>query len=180
MNIVYRFANIDDKDAKEIAYVSAKSWYDTYQNIMPMDYLKDRLDNLNQATINTKKFLENAKNYLVCEIDKKVVGICYYSDSKKEEYKNYGYLEALYLLKKYQGLGIGKEMFKKAVQGLIDEGYNKMYLECAVGNDTINFYKKYGGKVVDTTGYHIKNFSIFVDIIVFDDLNKTLKLLNEV
>ena len=25
-------------------------------------------------------------------------------------------------------------------------GYNKMYLECLKGNDTINFYKKYGGK----------------------------------
>ena len=41
MNIVYRFANIDDKDAKDIAYVSAKSWYDTYQNIMGIDLAKN-------------------------------------------------------------------------------------------------------------------------------------------
>lgn len=182
MNIVYRFANINDKDAKEIAYVGVKSWYDFYQNIMPYDYLKNRMDNLDIEEVKTKEFLENSNQYtkIVCEIDNKVVGFCYYMDSDNDKYKNHGYLQSLYLLKEYQGLGIGKQLFQKAVEGLIDKGYNKMYLECAVGNDVINFYKKYGGKVVDTTGYHINDFSIFVDIVVYDDLDKTLKLLSEV
>ena len=39
-------------------------------------------------------------------------------------------------------MGIGKELFKIAVEGLIKMGYKKMMLECMTGNDTLNFYKK--------------------------------------
>ena len=99
--------------------------------------------------------------------------------NSQEEYKNYGYLEALYLLKEYQGLGIGKEMFKIAIESLINMGYDKMYLECAVGNKHLDFYEHYFGNIVDRVDYDISDFSIKADILVFEDLHKVLEKINK-
>ena len=66
------------------------------------------------------------------------------------------------------------ELFKIAIKGLIDMGYNKMYLECLQGNDTINFYKKYGGKVINTVDFPIKDFTVKADIVEFIDIKELI------
>lgn len=41
MNISYRFAN--ENDAYGISYVSAYSWMETYNKLLPKKYLEDRI-----------------------------------------------------------------------------------------------------------------------------------------
>ena len=181
MNIIYRSASIDDYEG--IYYVSAYSWDETYRGYMPDDYLDDRINNFYERSLKTKSFLEkldqenNLDKYLVCEVDGKIVGICQYSKSENEKYPNSGLLGAIYVLKKYQGLGIGKTLFKMAIEGLSNMGFNDMYLECLTGNETIHFYEKYGGKIVENIEYPISDFKVKADIVYYEDLKLVLERL---
>lgn len=183
MNIVYRKAKVEDYDG--IYYVSCYSWDETYRGLLPDEYLDDRINNYEERKLRTKKFLEKLEEagdldkYLVCEVDSMIVGICQWSKPLNENYKNHGLLGALYVLKKYQKLGIGRDMFRMAVEGLMDIGYDTMYLECMTGNDSVNFYKKYGGIIVENIDYPISDFTVKADILVYDDLSKTKELLSK-
>lgn len=169
MNISYRFAN--ENDAYGIAYVSAYSWMETYNKLLPKKYLEDRINNIDSRVEKTKCFIKNHPNYLVAMDDDKVIGICEYEKSDDEKRLGYGKVGALYVLEKYQGYGIGKELFKKAINGLIGMGYNKMYLECMSGNDTINFYTKYDGIIEETIDFPISRVgNVKADIVVYNDL----------
>jgi len=167
-NIIYRKAELDDSYG--IEYVAAHSWKETYSDFMPTEYLDNRIANINNKVDKVRSFLAITNNYYVVEVDNKIVWILHYLKSENEKFKNYGYLEAIYVLKDYQGLGIGKKLFKIALKGMIELGCNNMYLECLKGNSTIGFYQKYGGKVIDTIDYPIKDFSVKADIVEFKNI----------
>ena len=172
MNITYQEAT--EEDAYGINYVIAHSWKETYTGLLPDEYLNKRIENIPNKTEQTKEFIRNYKGkYIVAKDGEKVIGILAYCPSENEEYKDYGYLNAIYLLKEYQGLGIGKELFQKAIQGLQEMGYDKMYLECMTGNQAIDFYKKYDGIIVGQTDYPINSVGeVKADVVLFHDLNK--------
>lgn len=178
-NVIIR--KVNPNDAYGVEYVSAHSWKETYSGLISDEYLDNRvkkIDNKDEERINkTRTFLETAKNYYVAEYDNKIVGLLSVREAI-DEYPEYGHLGAIYVLKDYQGYGIGKELFKKGIEDLIEMGYSKMQLECMKGNNTINFYKKYEGHVVDTIDYPIKDEIVKADIVLFEDINKILELLN--
>lgn len=176
-NVCYRKATIDD--AYGIEYVASHSWKETYYDFMPKSYLDNRIANIENRTERTREFLKNNDNYWVATVNDKIIGILYFSNSKEEKYINYGYLGAIYILKDYQRFGIGKELFKIALKGLIDMGYNDMYLECLKGNSAIDFYKHFGGKIIDTIDYPISDFSVKADIVEFNDLNNMLNIMEK-
>lgn len=176
--IKYSYATF--ADAYGINYVAAHSWKETYSGLLPNKYLDDRIKNISSKTEATKKFLGtyNGK-YIVAKDKGKVIGILAFCPSMNEKYKEYGYLNAIYVLKDYQGYGIGKELFKRAVYGLRQMGYSKMKLECMCGNETLNFYKKYMGIVECQIDYPIKDVGVVkADVVLFEDLAKTTELLN--
>ena len=168
-NVIYRKATIDD--AYGIEYVAAHSWKESYWDYMPHDYLETRVATVENKIERARNLLETTNTYYVAEIDNKVIGILHYKESQNEKYRDYGYLESIYVLEKYQGQGIGKELFKIAINGLKELGYNKMYLECLQGNKTINFYKKYSGKIIETIDFPIRDFVVKADIVLFEDIN---------
>lgn len=182
MNIIYREAKIDDYEG--IYYVSCYSWEETYRGYMPDEYLDDRINNFNERALKTKAYLENLDfegdldKYLVCEVDGKIVGICQYSKSQNDFYADSGLLGALYVLKDFQKLGIGKELFRRAAIGIRNMGYKTMYLECLTGNDAINFYLKYGGQIIENIDYKISNFSVKADIVYYDKIREVIKKLS--
>ena len=179
MDIIYKKA--DENDAYGIEYVSAYSWKETYSGLLPDNYLDDRIKNIPNKVEKMKQFLKNyTGDYIVAKDGNNVIGILAYRASYDDKYKEYGYLEALYVLKEYQGLGIGKELFRQAIIGLRKMGYNKMMLECMTGNHTLAFYQKYCGIISENTDYQIKNVGLVkVDIILFDNLDKVFEKINE-
>lgn len=179
MNIVYKKA--ETSDAYDVAYIAAYSWKETYEGLLPDDYLNDRVNNIEERLEGTKNFISKYDgNYVIVRDDDKPVGILAYRKSNDEKYKDYGYLEAIYVLKDYQGYGIGKELFKMAIEDFISMGYNKMYLECMKGNSTLSFYEKYDGRVVDTINYNIRDdINPETYIMTFDDLEKVLAKINK-
>lgn len=171
-NIIYRKATIED--AYQIEYVAAHSWKETYTGYMPDEYLEERILTIENKVERAQKLLINVDTYYVAEVDKKVVGILYYKKSLDEKYKDYGYLDSIYVLKDYQKIGIGKKLFEIAIKGIINLGYNKMYLDCLKGNNAVNFYKKYGGRTTTTADFPIKDFIVKVEIIEFENIKNIL------
>ena len=179
MNIIYEKATAED--AKAIRYIGAYSWKETYTGLVPEDYLDYKTEHYEDKVDKEKKLIRDANNnYYVARVDGKTVGYVLYGQTNNEKYKDFGYVGALYLLNEYQGYGIGKQLFKIALEGLKKQGYTKMMLECMDGNNTINFYKKYLGEVVDDMDYPLNDGKIVVkaDIMVFD-IDKSLEVMNE-
>lgn len=167
MNIEYRKATIDD--AYGVAYVSAHSWRETYSELVPEEYLNNKINNINNSVKRTEKFLSNHLGYLVALDNNKVIGICEFN----EDDKKYGKIGALYLLKEYQGYGIGKKLFMLGIKGLIDMRFNDMKLECMSGNKTVNFYKKYGGIIIDTIDFSLRDgTTVKADVLEFNNLKE--------
>ena len=178
MNIIYKKASIED--AHDVAYIAAYSWKETYEGLLPSDYLEERVNTIEERLDNTKNFISNYDgNYVIVRDDDKPVGILAYRKSNNDKYEDYGYLEAIYVLKDYQGYGIGKELFKIAIEDFLSMGYNKMYLECMKGNNTLNFYEKYDGVIEDTINYHIRDdINPETYIMTFNNLEEVLTKLN--
>ena len=174
--VIYRKATVND--AYDIEFVAANSWMQTYSNLMPYNYLKNRIDNIDKKVDNIKDFLNKTNTYYVAEIDNKIIGIMHYSKCNDDKYKNYGQIGAIYVLKEYKGLGIGKNLFKIAVDGIIEFGYNSIVLECIKDNPSIGFYKKYDGIIVSEYKRKIDDFYVDAYIIEFKNLKEVLNKLN--
>lgn len=167
------------EDAYGAEYVAAHSWYDTYKPFIPIEYLTYRVEHIEERVPRVEQRIEESPAYHVLTDNNKIIGILNYKPNQNEKYKNYGYLESIYILTEHHGKGLGKVLFKKAIEGLIAMGYNDMYLECIVGNPTMEFYKKYTGYVIDEIDFPIKDFSVKAYVVLFNDLKKILTMLDE-
>lgn len=177
----FKIREATKEDAYGVEYVAAHSWKETYSGLLSDEYLNNRvnkIDNNNIERINkTKEYLSKVSNYYVLIVNEKIIGILYVTDNL-DNYKDYGHMDALYILKEYQGYGLGKELFNFGIKRLIDMGYNKMQLECMKGNKILSFYQKYGGYIVDTIDYPIKDEIVKADIILFDDIKDIYEKIN--
>ena len=174
-DIVIRKATIED--AYGIEYVGANSWYETHTDLMPQAYLEERIKTVEDKIPRAEQLLGNVDTYYVATHNNKVIGILYFDKSQSDKFPNHGYLNSIYVLKEYQGIGLGKKLFIKCLEELINMGYNDMYLECLVGSPTQSFYEKYDGYIVDTVDFPIRDFSVKVNIYEFKDLQSILNKL---
>ena len=137
------------EDCKEIAHVVTISWNETYKEIVPDWFLKELYNNEDERTDKSlNEFDEKNNNYLVLEIDKRVVGFVWYGKSSDQDFDNCGEIIALYILKEYQGYGLGRALVEHAREELKKLGFNKFIIACLKGNPSNEFYKHIGGKYI--------------------------------
>ncbi len=121
------------EDAFGRGYVHWKSWQETYARLIPAQEL---------ARQTLEKCQEIARAYpqntLIAKTDGRVVGFACWS-----EQDGYATVEALYVLKEFQGLGIGKMLLKLAMQEL---GAREEYALWVLGGNesAIGFYEHHG------------------------------------
>ena len=175
--ITIRKATIND--AYDIEYVGAQSWYESYSDYMPKEYLENRIKTVKEKIPRAQKYLQNKDTYYVAIFDNKVIGILDFEISSNEQFSNYGHLISLYVLKEFQNLGVGKLLFKKAIEELINMGINDMYLECIDNGPATGFYKKYDGQIINRINYPISSFSVPANIFIFNDLKTILKTIEK-
>lgn len=169
--IEYREANVDD--AYYIAYVNVHTWKSTYYDLIDNDFIDKRIKNILFRSEKLKAALSKDNNFIVATDGEVVVGYVTYGKSRNEKYKG-GEIGALYLLKEYQGQGIGKNLFLEAISKLIDTGYTSMILNCLKGNKTLGFYKRMGGIVVDSRTEKLDTIVLEEDVIYYPELEKIL------
>lgn len=137
-------------DAYWISYVNAHTRYSTYRWLIPEKILETRINSIDERTEKTREFIANGKNYLVIENNEthEIVWMSIYWPSRNENHPNSGEIYAIYILKEYQKIWLGKKLFIAWINGLIKLWYNDMIINVLKWNNAIDFYKKYGGQVV--------------------------------
>ena len=136
--ITIREATVNDAEGK--GYVHYQSWIETYTNLMPQEYL-DSLS-LERSIETARKYPQNT---LVAEDNNRIIGFACYLPCRDEDIKKAGEVMAIYILKEYKGMNIGKK--------LMDECYKKMkefnifvIWVLASNKHAIDFYKHLGYK----------------------------------
>ena len=84
---------VNENDANGIAYVSAYSWFETYQGLVSEKYLNEKNNNINKKAVHEKDYIRNNPNGLVAIDNDSVIGFCYYG----KDSNNIGEIRALYL-----------------------------------------------------------------------------------
>ncbi len=109
--IIIRKANLSDAYGK--GYVHYYSWLETYTGLINQDYL----DSLTlDRCVNIAK--NHPENTFVAEIDNQIVGFACYMESRDKDLVDTGEITAIYVLKKHQGLGIGKKLVEACFKAL--------------------------------------------------------------
>lgn len=135
-------------DASGIAKVHVDSWRTTYKNIIPDQFLK----NLSYQR-REELWINNIPkgNVFVAENDEgKIVGFSSGGKERSGKYKEYqGELSSIYILKEFQGQGIGKALAKPVIEELEKLGVNTMLVFVLEDNNSKLFYEAMGGKIID-------------------------------
>lgn len=150
--IKIRKANLTD--AKAIAKVHVDSWKTTYVNIVPDEYLnKLSYESREQVWANA---IPSGGVYVAENNEGLIVG---FSKGGKERSGNYdgydGELYAIYILKEYQGRGIGTALVKPVIDELKGMGSTSMVVLVLEENISCKFYELLGGKKIDTVEVEI-------------------------
>jgi len=140
------------QDALGIAQVHVDSWKTAYAGILDTDFLAN-LSYEKRRNLWTRIFsgLNGIPPYPVFvafdTISSCVVGFCAGGEAREESDKIFeGELYSIYLLQKYEGFGIGRKLFQKMKDTLLERGYKNMCLWVLKENSHARrFYEKMGG-----------------------------------
>ena len=144
------------EDVFAIRHVVTLAWNETYKGIVP-DWFLDSLSKTEKekAQHNYDNYDSKEEKYYVLEVDGNIVGFSKYGKSNDPELINYGEIIALYILKKYQGNGYGKELVNVTFDKLKSMGFNKVIIACLKENPTNEFYKHIGGKYLKNSEFSL-------------------------
>lgn len=126
-----------EKDYERKGYIHFRSWHETYDGLMDSGYLEKH--SLERCINIAKKYPENT---LVAEYKNEIVGFASYHKSRDSE-DDRGEVSALYVLKDYQKLGIGKALMDECINRLATYEYISIWV---LHNNmpAIAWYEHYG------------------------------------
>lgn len=147
MNYNIRLAN--KNDCLELSKLKQKVWQETYRGIYP----NEKIDDFDYEN-NKEKFIKIIENpdiqLYVVEDEAKIIGYMDFGIPSRpfKDYKQE--IGLLYILKEYQGKGIGKRLFNMAYENIKKTGFNEFFVCCNKYNiPAQKFYEKMGGEIID-------------------------------
>lgn len=156
------------EDALQIAIVNVYTWKTQYSGLMTEEVIDDRVASVEQMAAKNRQRIIDDANYIVAEVDGTIVGFTRFAKSTYKDYEDAGEIYALYLLKGFNGKGLGRKLFEAARDELKKSGYNKMIIKCLKGNPTLDFYKYMGGQVIGEDKMIMDNAVLEEDVLVYD------------
>jgi tagatose 1,6-diphosphate aldolase len=133
-NLLIRKATVDDAEGK--GYVHYQSWIETYSGLFPDEVFS----NLSLER-SVKLAKDHPENTYVAIMDNKIIGFCCYLESRDEDLKDTGEIIAVYVLKAYQGRGIGSELMEVCYKEL--SNFSKLSLwVLGCNKKSVAFYEK--------------------------------------
>ena len=150
------------EDAGKIAEIHVASWRSTYAGIVPQTYL-DSLDVSKRSVMWTKILSKTdpKEKILVVLKDDLIVGFASIGPNRDKKLSFDGELYAIYLLESHQKLGLGKQLFNRSVQELLQRGFKSMFVWVLQDNPTCTFYKKMGGRLIDKKSEEIGGKTLY-------------------
>ncbi len=153
-------------DALAIALVQAYTWKTTYAGLLPEAVLDAMLDRVYQRAQRWKEDLEQSENCFAAELDGVVIGFASYGESRSPDVAC-GEIYGLYVLKPFQGQGVGKLLLAQCSYALRRLGCDSFLVNCLMGNPSLGFYEAMGGTVVGTRQDRIGETAIQEHILRF-------------
>ena len=138
------------KDAEGIAYVHITAWQETYGGLMP-DSVLDTLSVERRAREWRETLQDEASTYhptVVAQVDKQIVGFANYGREREGDPQFKGELFAIYVLKRFQGQGIGRGLIRAAANELLALNLSSMLVWVLSDNPYQKFYERLGGMYV--------------------------------
>jgi len=133
-------------DALGIAIVQAYTWLTAYEGLLPREVLEQRVERLPVRAEQMAVSIENGERFIVALSRGTVVGFAvWYPRARSEEYPSDGEIGALYVLKGFQGRGIGARLFHLCRAALAESGCSHFLANCLQGNPAAHFYVRMGG-----------------------------------
>ncbi len=134
--LIIRNALPEDLEGK--AYVHYHAWNETYTGLIAQEYLDFR--SLERTLASAKAHPENT---LVALMDHRVVGFASYNKCRDFDCPDAGEISAIYVLRDYQGQGIGKRLLLECERRL--EGHQEVVIWVLRENqNAIDFYEHLG------------------------------------
>ncbi len=153
--MMIRTATIED--ARGIAEVHIATWLTAYRGLIEDEYLEQlsvqRSEKMWQKNIN-----QNNSTILVVECEEAgIIGFASFGENRElSDYPEYPVeVYAIYILKQFSRQGIGTRLFTDINKRLAHLGIASYLLWMLEGNSTEAFYRKLGGKLIETKPYKI-------------------------
>jgi len=146
--MIIREANSADIPA--LSRVQVDSWRTTYAGIVPTDYLAS-LSYEQQGRIWGQYFStlsDTAAMYVAEATAGEVIGFAHSGPERTGNPLYTGELYAIYLLAAYQRQGVGQQLTRAVVNGLLRHGLSSMLVWVLADNPSRAFYEALGGQYV--------------------------------
>lgn len=138
------------QDVAGIARVHVDAWRETYQGILPAEFLQNLSYESRQEQWRRALSDPSSRTRLyVMQKKSGIIGGFVAVGPERGELEDYdGELYAIYLLRRYQGMGYGRRLFEEGASVLREEGFRSMVLWVLGDNASRGFYEHLGGSVV--------------------------------
>ncbi|RHW43430.1 GNAT family N-acetyltransferase [Neobacillus notoginsengisoli] len=157
-------------DTKGIANVHVESWKTTYANIVSDQYLNN-LTYKSREQIWKNNF-PNSGLYVAENNKGEIVGFSSGGKERSGKYNGFdGELHAIYILKEYQGQGIGKALLKPIIDEIKGMGLNSMLVLVLKDNVSRLFYEALGGKKIDSIEVQIAGKKLSELVYGWEDIS---------
>ncbi|HEU4742608.1 MAG TPA: GNAT family N-acetyltransferase [Meiothermus sp.] len=135
------------EDAPGVARVHVDSWRETYLGIVPEDFLAslsyERREQMWRSGLENPDW--QGALLVAEEPTGGIVGFVVGGPPQEPDGEFACELWAIYLLRAYQGRGIGRQLFQRFVQEMVRRGHTSMLLWVLAENPTTRFYQRMGG-----------------------------------
>jgi GNAT superfamily N-acetyltransferase len=135
-------------DVPAISKAYAESWKSTYEGLVPELFVRGMTIEA-AVKIFTDSLQPNGYSYFLYVAETPEGRIVGFADGGKERShpeSGMGELYAIYLLKEFQGLGMGRALFKAAADSLLRSGMTNMIVWVLEQSPYRKFYESMGGK----------------------------------
>lgn len=161
---------VELKDIKDLARVHVDCWCETYQGIIPNTYLESL--KYTDRQVMWEKLIprrpELGATFVVEDTNGDVVGFADCGPAREHEHGFAGELYAIYLLKRFQGNGHGKELIEKVKETFKRLGHDSFYLWVLKDNPTKKFYEKAGGIYLKSQPIDIGGKELIEDLFYWE------------
>ena len=157
-------------DAPKVTEVYVESWKNTYKGIIPDSYLK---------TMTAEKRLSQWENniarhgnhvFIAETADGQIAGLADGSKRESNPFIQSGDLTSIYVAKKYQGKGAGKQLIKALFACFEEMEYFRIFVEVLDDNSSKHFYEQLGAVLYKKSVIEIQGKKLSLLIYEWEDI----------
>ena len=137
-------------DVAAIAKVHVESWRTTYKGLLPDDYLANLTYEQREPLWREilSKPVGHSLVYVAEDHAGNIVGFASGGPERSGDPVYRGEVYALYLLARWQGQGIGRQLIATLVRQLMQRGFTSLLIWVLADNPSRRFYEALGGQLV--------------------------------